>query len=98
MSMQHPKRAAQAAKPLFGRALPASEQAERSVLSAVLLNSDAISLVCDLLVAQDFHNQAHQELYQTLIELYQHGKPLDIVTVQDSLASKDRLERVGGLT
>jgi replicative DNA helicase len=87
-----------APSPLMSRALPASEQAERAVLSAILLNAESISLVSDTLLPQDFHNQANQALYQTLQELYQNGKQLDIVTLQDALASKDRLDKVGGIS
>jgi len=82
---------------LQGRALPASEQAECAVLSAVLLNNEAIGLVADILSPYDFYQQRHQILYETLYELYQRKAQIDIVVVQDALATKNVLDEVGGV-
>jgi len=80
-----------------GVKLPASPEAERSVLGAILLNDDNLALVCELLVPDDFHYPAHRIMYQVMLELAQQSKRPDLVTLQDELAKKKVLETVGGL-
>lgn len=82
---------------LFGRALPASMQAERAVLSAILLNNESFTLVSDSLSSDDFNHQPHQKIYQSLMDLNRQAKPLDLVSVQDMLSSKQQLDEVGGM-
>jgi len=86
------------ASPLFGKALPSSIQAEKSVLSALLLNSEAMLIVSDSLIESDFFHRPHQVLYETLVELHRQGKQLDIVTIQDALVVKGALDAVGGVS
>lgn len=81
----------------IGMHLPASVEAERSVLGALLLNDDYIVAVSELLIPTDFHLPAHRLLYQTILELVQQHKRPDLVTLQDELAKKGILEAVGGI-
>lgn len=82
---------------LLGRGLPANLDAERAVLSALLLNDENLALVSDTLVANDFYSRAHQLIYQTILELAQSGKKIDIVLLQDLLSSKKALDEIGGV-
>lgn len=82
---------------LFGRALPSSVDAERAVLSAVLLNNESLTLIADTLAATDFYHRSHRLMYQALVDLSSQGKPLDLITVQDTLATRQQLEEVGGM-
>lgn len=83
---------------LFGRALPSSMEAERAVLSAVLLNHESLSLVADTLSPNDMYHRPNRLVYQVLIELAGQGKPLDLITLQDALLSRGFLEEVGGMS
>jgi replicative DNA helicase len=75
---------------------PQDLEAERSVLGAILIDREAFFRVLDSLAAQDFYHDAHRTLYETMIDLSEKGKPLDILTVSSRLREKKRLERVGG--
>lgn len=81
---------------LFSRALPASPEAERAVLSAILLNNESLTLVSDSLAANDFNHRPHRMVYQVLLDLTGQGRPLDLITIQDALAARAQLEEVGG--
>jgi len=48
---------------------PHNEDAEKSVLGAVLLDKDALSDVLEILQPEDFYNEMHQEIYRTIKEL-----------------------------
>ena len=85
------------AESFLGRQLPANIDAEKSVLSALLLNEENIAKVADMLQANDFYNKRHQVIYQTLIDLFQANKKIDLVLLQDTLDSKKLLGDVGGI-
>lgn len=78
------------------RALPGNSEAERSVLSAILLNGQHIAVVIDTLQAEDFFEPAHQKIYQALADLHQNNKKIDLISIQDLLKDRGELEEIGG--
>lgn len=82
---------------VIGKKLPASNEAERSVIGALLLHDEHIHVVSEILRPEDFYGAAHRLIYQTLLDTAQKQKRIDLVTVQDELAKQDRLETVGGI-
>lgn len=82
---------------LLGRALPGNIDAERAVLSALLLNDENLALVADTLTSQDFYHKPHQQIYQAIIELSQSSKKVDIVMLQDLLSTRKILDEIGGV-
>jgi replicative DNA helicase len=76
---------------------PASAEAERAVLAAILLNEENLSHVSDYLHPQDFYVPAHRLVYQGILDLAREGKRVDLVTLQDHLESHGNLEDAGGL-
>jgi len=81
----------------LSKGLPASIEAEKSVLAAILLNDENITLVSDILKPSDFYIRSHQVVYQVLIELAQANKKIDLVVLQDALEVKNLLQEVGGI-
>jgi len=82
---------------ILSKNLPANIDAEKAVLSAMLLNEENISNVSDFLIADDFFNRAHQIIYQALIDLSRAGKKIDLLILQDHLKAKNEIENIGGL-
>lgn len=82
---------------ILGRNLPVNIDAEKAVLAAILLNEANLNSVSDFLVSKDFYNRSHQVIYQSLLDLSQAGKKVDLVVLQDNLIAKNELENVGGL-
>lgn len=82
---------------VLGKNLPASVEAERAVLAAILLNEENLTLVSDLLKPADFFVRQHQLIYQVIFELGQSNQKIDLVVLQDALSSRGLLEEVGGL-
>jgi replicative DNA helicase len=80
-----------------GRAPPADLDAEAAVLSAILLDRDALETVQDLLVAEQFYATANATVYATALELAGTGQPVDIVTVGAVLRERQRLDAIGGM-
>lgn len=75
---------------------PQALSAEQAVLGAILLDPDAIHRVVDLVRAEDFYQEAHRLIYETMLTLDDAGMPIDIITVTESLRRAGLLERAGG--
>jgi replicative DNA helicase len=75
---------------------PHNADAEAAVLGACLLDPAALDLALDLLRVDDFFRNAHQKVYQAIADLHKNSRPVDLITVQDWLASRGLLEAAGG--
>ena len=81
----------------LGRSLPASLDAERSVLASLLLNDENIPLAAEIITAPDFYHHPHKFIFQALIDLNRTGHRIDLITLQDELVKRDQLETIGGI-
>lgn len=71
------------------RVLPHNSEAEQSVIGAMLIDSEAILTTSELLIEDDFYNVQYKTLYGAMIDLFQAGKPVDLVTLQEKLREKE---------
>ena len=76
---------------------PHSLEAEQSVLGGLMLDNDAADRIGDVVNADDFYSDAHRIVYRHITQLITDGKPADVVTVSEALASTQKLDYVGGL-
>lgn len=82
--------------PLLERVPPQSLEAEQATLGAMLMEREAIARVVDLLDPDDFYSPQHQLLYRAIVDLFNEGEPVDLVTLQARLQDRGHLEQVGG--
>ncbi len=75
---------------------PHNDDAEKSVLGAMLIDSEPHFKVSSLLKADDFYSSAHKEIYAAMMDLIMSGKPIDVVTVAEALKSRNSLSAAGG--
>jgi replicative DNA helicase len=66
------------------------------VLSAILLERDALDKVLELLQPEHFYSEANRRVYEVAVELSSQGTPIDIVSVAGKLRDRERLAQVGG--
>jgi len=71
------------------RIMPHSTEAEQAVIGAMLLNSDAILTASEIIYGEDFYQRALGTLFDTMVEMYNDGKPVDLITLQERLKEKD---------
>lgn len=79
------------------RVPPHSDEAEKSVLGAILIDKDAIVEVAEALKAEMFYNDNHGLIYGAMVSLYENRDPIDVITVADKLKKDKNLTRVGGM-
>lgn len=80
----------------YERIPPHNDDAEKSVLGSIILDKDALYEVLEILKAEDFYNDMHKEIYNTIVELYRKNEPVDTLTVSEELKKRRSLEMVGG--
>ena len=81
----------------FERGLPASLDAERTILGAILLDNHAYSEAATLLRPDDFALTAHQRTFARIGELIDRNHVVDIVTLSEELSRRKEIESVGGV-
>ncbi|MCG8541512.1 MAG: replicative DNA helicase [Clostridia bacterium] len=82
----------------LGRIPPHNIEAEQSVLGAMILDKEAIIIVSEILKSEDFYKEAHREIYEAVIDLYNKDEPVDLVTLSEELSGRGTLEALGGVT
>jgi replicative DNA helicase len=75
---------------------PHSQEAEQSVLGALMLDNRAWDRVADLLNDADFYRHEHRLIYQSMQDLAKRNQPFDVLTVSEALKAKQQLDAVGG--
>lgn len=76
---------------------PQNIEAEQCVLSAMLLDKDAIAKATEILSSSDFYREAHRVIFNAMLELYNKNEAVDMVTVTEILRRDNKLEDVGGI-
>jgi len=79
----------------LSRSLPASVDAERSILGAILLNSRAFSEAAGHLKPEDFSLDSHRRIFGRMVDLAESCKPIDLVMLVEELDRRKELEAVG---
>ena len=74
---------------LINRTMPNSREAEQSVIGSMIMDKDAILTAMEMLISEDFYYKQYGILFDTMIELYSKGLPVDLVTLQNKLKEKD---------
>lgn len=74
---------------LVKRVLPHSVEAEQSVIGAMLMDRDAIIAASETVVADEFYQRQYGVMFETMVELFNEGQPVDLVTLQNRLKEKD---------
>jgi replicative DNA helicase len=79
------------------RGLPASLDAEKSILGAILLDNLAFNEAAEKIRAEDFSLDSHRRIYSRMAELIDAGRAVDIVTLSEELARRKEVEAIGGV-
>jgi len=75
---------------------PQNLEAEVAVLGSMLIEEDAMAQAIENLTAESFYKDAHQKIFQCIIDLFNQNKGVDLVTLTDHLDKEGTLEEVGG--
>lgn len=74
---------------LIKRVMPHSVEAEQSVIGAMIMDRDAITAASEIITNEDFYQHQYGILFEAMLELHNEGKPVDLITLQDRLRTKE---------
>ena len=77
---------------------PQDLEAEKSVLGAILIDSSAMNIVAEFLKPEHFYRAEHQDIFSSMLLLFEKQQPIDVVTLSDQLKSDGILKKVGSKT
>src|SRR5208337_765805 len=77
--------------------LPCNIEAEKTILGAILLDNESLKEISLSIEADDFSLDSHRRICLRMKELYEAGRPIDIVTLSAELAKYKEIEAVGGV-
>ena len=82
---------------LLKRILPHSIEAEQSVIGSMLMDKDAVIVALDMISSEDFYSRQYAVLYETMLELFNEGKEMDLIVIQDRLREKNVVPELSSL-
>ena len=74
--------------PSGGRIPPSAIEAEESLIGAMLLSQEAVSIAYETVQAEDFYRPLHGQIFSSIVSLANSGEPVDYVTVQAKLQER----------
>ncbi|MFA5021611.1 MAG: replicative DNA helicase [Patescibacteria group bacterium] len=80
----------------FGKVPPQNIEMEQSLLGSLLIDKDAIIKIADFISVNDFYKDSHQNIFETMKELYEKREPIDLLSLSSRLEEKNQLDSVGG--
>ena len=78
------------------QAAPQNTEAEASLLGAILIDSDAIVKIADVVAATDFYDKRHERIFEATMQLYNAHSAIDVLTLSDQLKNSGYLDSIGG--
>ncbi|HEY3257955.1 MAG TPA: DnaB-like helicase N-terminal domain-containing protein, partial [Gemmatimonadaceae bacterium] len=82
--------------PFRDRQPPYSEDAEQAVLSAMLMDQDAIVRAAEVLDDSMFYAERHRRIFRSMVAITERGSVVDPLTLSEELSRKGELEAAGG--
>lgn len=74
---------------IIKKIMPHSIDSEKAVIGSMIMDADAIVAASEMLTGDDFYQRQFGILFETMVELYNEGKPVDVLTLQERLKMKD---------
>ena len=81
---------------LIKRVMPHDEEAENSVIGAMLIDNEKIMVASEMIRGEDFYQRQLGIIFDTMVELYNEGKPVEPVLLHTRLREKEMPEEVCG--
>lgn len=82
--------------PYLERLPPQNIEAEQSVLGAVMIEQGALLKAIEVVIPEDFYRESHRKIFRSMLELFDKGEAIDLVTLTEQLERKNELDNAGG--
>ncbi len=78
--------------------LPSSEESERVILGAILLDNALISQAVETLKPVDFYSPRNRQIFKAMISLFESSERIDPILISEELKKDGLNESIGGVT
>jgi replicative DNA helicase len=75
---------------------PQSIEAEMALLGSIMLRTEAMHEIVDVINSGSFYSERNRIIYETMLELFKRGEPIDLLSLSSRLKEKNSIDRVGG--
>lgn len=75
---------------------PHNPEVEKTVLGGILINNKNLNVVLSLITPEDFYKESHRQILSNIILMVDKGKPVDLVSLSETLKRAGVLEEIGG--
>ncbi|HMP85267.1 MAG TPA: DnaB-like helicase N-terminal domain-containing protein, partial [Candidatus Paceibacterota bacterium] len=75
---------------------PQSIESEMALLGSILLKPESINEILDIISIENFYQDRHKKIYETMLELFSKAIPIDLISLSSRLKEKKILDQVGG--
>jgi len=82
--------------PEYSKLPPQAPDLEEAIISAILIEKEAMTKVLDILAPESFYKPAHQAIYRSMRRLFERSQPIDLLMVMEDLKKAEELEMIGG--
>lgn len=79
------------------RPLPSSEESERAILGAILLDNSLITQTVEHLKPEDFYSPLHRRIYDAMVALFDASKRIDPILIGEEFKKDGSVESIGGI-
>ena len=83
---------------IYEKVPPQNSEAEMSVLGAMFFDENALTKSIEVLKPDFFYDIRHQHIFSVMVDLFEHNKPVDLITVSEELRKRKQIDEVGGVT
>lgn len=77
---------------------PQNLEAEMAVLGSMIIDEEAISVAAEKIDASSFYKDIHRRIFESILDLFNANKAVDLITLTDELKRKNALEEIGGVS
>src|SRR5215210_7809975 len=78
--------------------LPSSEESERVILGAILLDNAVIAQAVEHLKPEDFYSPLNRRVFAAMIALFEKQRQIDPIMIGEELKKEGSLDSIGGVT
>lgn len=82
---------------LIKRVLPHNDEAERAVIGSMVMDADAVVTASEMITGDDFYQRKYGILFDTMVEMSNKNIPVDLITLQEALKTKDVPEELASV-
>jgi replicative DNA helicase len=75
---------------------PHNTEAEVALLGSLMLRPDVMYEIFDFIRPSSFYAERHARIFETMLELFNKGTPIDMLSITSRLTEKNMLDAVGG--